>query len=241
MDTTNKKETLGIIGGLGPLATACFMEKIISMTAAKRDQDHIRMLIYNWPDIPDRTGHILNPDEPDPLPAMRELAIKLQESGVKAIAIPCVTAQFYHERLQEGLSVHVMNGVRETAQYLSETGCKKAGILATNGTVRSNLFGDVFKEYGIDYCYPSPENQEKVMSIIYDQVKAGNEPDSKGLTIIAKTLLELGAERVILGCTELSVIKNRVSFPPYFLDVLDVMARHCVKKFSVLRSEYERL
>ena len=238
---SGNRSLLGVIGGLGPMATAHFMERIISMTDADTDQEHIRMVIYNCPDIPDRTGHILDPTAPDPLPFLTDIACRLQADGAKEIAIPCVTAQFYQKKLQENVTIPVMNGVEEMAEYLRDTGCDSVGILATDGTVKSNLFGDVFDEYGIKYYYPEEADQKKVMSVIYDQVKAGKKPDVETLTKIADKLVGNGAKRIILGCTELSVINDGYEFPDYMIDVLDVMARNCVKHFSKLRSEYEIL
>ncbi len=235
------KKVLGIIGGLGPLATSYFMKKIVLMTDASTDQEHIRMIIYNCPDIPDRTRYILDKTAQDPLPYMKDVALRLQSDGACKIAIPCVTAQFYHDRLQEGLDIPVQNGVKEAADYLRESGCKSVGILATDGTVESNLFGLELEKYGISYIYPSAEDQKIIMSIIYDCVKAGKKPDDSVLMQISKNLRKQGAERVILGCTELSVIKEWFDLPPCFLDMLDVMARSCVKSFSKLRKEYEVL
>ncbi len=236
-----EKKVLGIIGGLGPLATAYFMKKIVLMTDANTDQEHIKMIIYNCPDIPDRTKYILDNTNEDPLPYMKEIALRLQNDGVSKIAIPCVTAQFYHDRLQEGIDVPVINGVKETAHYLKKSGCNSVGVMATDGTVRSNLFGRALEEAGIKYYYPDSEDQKRTMSIIYDCVKAGKKPDDKDLMEIAKGLRKMGAERVILGCTELSVIKEQCDLPPCFIDVLDIMARSCVKCFSNLRKEYEVL
>ncbi len=235
------KKVLGIIGGLGPLATAYFMMKIIRMTDAATDQEHIRMIVYNYPDIPDRTKYILDKTARDPLPFMRDIALRLQNDGVCSIAIPCVTAQFYHDRLQESIGIPVFNGVREMADYLKENDIKSVGIMGTDGTVQSDLFGKSLDEYGIDYLYPSKEGQKKVMSIIYDSVKAGKKPDDRQLMEVAQELRKKGAQRIILGCTELSVIKEQFELPDYFLDVLDVMARSCVKSFSLLRKEFEVL
>ena len=236
-----EKKVLGIIGGVGPLATSYFMKKIINMTDAKTDQEHIRMIIYNFPDIPDRTKYILDKNEQDPLPYLKDLAQRLKNDGACSIAIPCVTAQYFHERLQETIDIPVFNGVQETADYLKEKDIGCVGILGTDGTVKSDLFGDALRNYGIRYFYPSLEDQKKVMSIIYDSVKAGKMLDDKELIKVAKSLIDMGAERIILGCTELSVIKEQFELPDYFIDVLDVMARSCVSSFSLLRKEYETL
>ena len=89
--------TLGIIGGLGPIATAYFMELIIQMTDAKRDQDHLSMIVYNAPEIPDRTSYILGVSSRNPVWDMIEIGRKLAGQKVACISIPCVTAHYFHE------------------------------------------------------------------------------------------------------------------------------------------------
>lgn len=237
----DSKDTLGILGGLGPMATTHFMERIISMTATESDQGHIRMAVLNYPDIPDRTAHILNHEAPDPLPYLINAARQLEEMGSREIAIPCVTAQYYHKRLQHEISIPIMNGVVETTEYLCSIGVEKVGILATSGTVRSNIFGQMLESKGIGYVYPDEICQKLIMSIIYDQVKAGRNPDVEGLSEVGSGLIGKGAQKILLGCTELSVIKDDYAFPGYFLDVLDIMARCCVVHFARLREEYNRL
>ncbi|MCR4588312.1 MAG: aspartate/glutamate racemase family protein, partial [Lachnospiraceae bacterium] len=111
---------LGIIGGLGPMATAYFMEQIIGMTDVPCDQEHIPMIIYNCPYIPDRTRHILGLSKDDPSVPMLEAGKKLVGDGVDEIAIPCITASYYHATLNQQLPIPVLNGIRETAEYLEE-------------------------------------------------------------------------------------------------------------------------
>lgn len=237
----NNGRILGVIGGLGPMATAYFMERIITMTDTEVDQEHIKMIVYNFPDIPDRTRNILDPSQPSPLTDMKRVVQQLIQQGVLEIAIPCVTAQYYHDMLQEGVNIPVHNGVEELAQYLCLNKYDKVGILATDGTVRSRIIENKLREHGIECVYPDEEGQKQVMSLIYDSVKAGRKFDEKGLVDLAEKLRLKGAQRVILGCTELSVIKKYHKLPDYFLDVIDVMARSCVMNFSKLRKEYEEV
>lgn len=137
---------LGIIGGLGPMATAYFMRRIIEMTDAATDQDNIEMVIYNSPSIPDRTGYILDNTKESPLPKIIDLANRLELQDVDYIAIPCITAHYFHQQIAKSVDVPVSNGIREAADYLSEHGIKKVGIMATDGTVSTRLFDSVFMD-----------------------------------------------------------------------------------------------
>ncbi len=235
------KKKLGIIGGLGPMATAYFMRRIIEMTDAATDQDNIEMVIYNMPSIPDRTGFILGTNPESPLPKIIELANKLERENVDYIAMPCITAHYFHDQIADTVFVPVSNGIRETAQYLSERGITKVGIMATDGTATMHLFDSVFKDYDIKCIYPDSECQKLVMSIIYDDVKAGRPVKMEEFDLIKTQLLEKGAEVILLGCTELSIVKRDNDVGEKVLDILDVLAQDCVKKCASVRAEYEEL
>lgn len=232
---------LGIIGGLGPMATAYFMRRIIEMTDAATDQENIEMVIYNVPSIPDRTGFILGRNPESPLPKIIELANKLERDNVDYIAMPCITAHYFHDQLADSVYIPVSNGIKEAAQYISERGIKKVGIMATDGTASMHLFDSVFKNYDISCVYPDEECQKLVMSIIYDDIKANKPVKMDEFELIKLQLLGQGAEVVILGCTELSIVKRDNDVGPKVLDIVDVLAADCVKKCASLRKDYEEL
>ena len=223
------------------MATAYFMRRIIEMTDAATDQDNIEMVIYNVPSIPDRTGYILGRTKESPLPIIVELANNLERQNVDYIAMPCITAHYFHDQIADSVFVPVSNGVREAACYLSARGIQNVGIMATDGTVDMHLFDSVFKDYDIKCIYPSKECQKLVMSIIYDDVKAGHKVDMKEFDLIKYELMEAGAEVVILGCTELSIVKRDHDVGENVLDIIDVLAQDSVIKCAKLRSEYEEL
>ncbi len=232
---------LGIIGGLGPMATAYFMRRIIEMTDAATDQENIEMVIYNVPSIPDRTGFILGRSDESPLPKIVEIARCLEKQQVDYIAIPCITAHFFHKDIVSSGHVPVSNGIREAAEYLVERGISRVGIMATDGTVETRLFDSVFKDYGIECLYPDSDGQQLVMNIIYDDVKAGGAVDMKEFCQVKRQLIDKGAQVVILGCTELSIVKRDNQVGAEVLDIIDVLARDCVLKCARLRPEYQEL
>ena len=142
-------KTLGVIGGLGPMATAHFMELITAMTDAPCDQAHLPMLVYSAPYIPDRTAHILDSSKDDPTPAMEAVGRTLVSAGAEVLTVPCITAHHFLPRLAEALSVPFVNGVEQTVLHLKAHGIEKVGIMATDGTLRSRLFHEALEKEGL--------------------------------------------------------------------------------------------
>lgn len=223
------------------MATAYFMRRIIELTDATTDQENIEMVIFNVPSIPDRTGYILGKSEESPLPKIVELANKLERDNVDYIAMPCITAHYFHDQLADSVYIPVSNGIKEAAEYLGSRGIKKVGIMATDGTASMHLFDSVFKNYDISCVYPDKECQKLVMSIIYDDVKANRPVKMDEFELIKLQLLGQGAEVVILGCTELSIVKRDNDVGPKVLDIVDVLAADCVKKCAKPTPECEDL
>ena len=224
---------VGILGGMGPDATVTMFQNILRVTPARSDQDHLRILIYNNPKIPDRTAAICH-HAPDPLPALIASARLLEQAGVDFIVIPCVTAHYFYEGIRTAVTIPILHIVKETLQFASEhyPECTTLGLLSTMGTVRTGLFQRFSKEWGIRILTP-PETmiQHHVMQAIY-QVKAGavsGEP-TKQLHYAAEHLIQSGAQAIIAGCTEipLALTERDVSTP--FLDPLKILARAVVRK-----------
>lgn len=232
---------LGIIGGLGPMATAYFMEMIIDMTCAETDQEHIEMVVYNCPTIPDRTKHILDNTSPDPFPVMLDIAKKLEKEGVDVIAIPCVTATYYLERLQAEIQIPILNIMKCVVEHLSENKVKNVGLMATDGTRKTQLFEKYLTEANIKLTLPDTKNQINVMHIIYENIKAGKATEKCRFDESSEYLKSQGAEVIILGCTELSLIKKEMPLSKGYLDALQVLAQRCVDYFGVLKPEYNNL
>lgn len=229
-----KKKVLGVVGGLGPLATARFLELTTAMTDARKEQEHLDMIIYNYPSIPDRTGYILGSNLRSPLPGLMNAAQALSRQKVCCIAIPCVTAHYFLTDLEERISTPILSGVRETAEYLKQQGVGSAGILATDGTLRARLFHRELEKMRIRPVEPDSADQAALMHLIYDHIKAGKPADFSRFQEISRNLRGKGAEVLILGCTELSLIKRDHPLEGGYLDTMEVLARqsidHCGKK-----------
>lgn len=232
---------LGVIGGMGPLATAIFMQMVVEMTEAVRDCEHIEMDILNLPNIPDRTDFILGKSTQSPVAAIRGLRQKLEERGADIIAMPCNTAFYFVDDIMEGSGIPIIHAIAETGKCLKEAGVKKVGILATDGTLATGLFAEGLAEFEIETIVPDDANQRLVMSMIYDDVKAGKLIEEEKLRMVETHLKDKGAEILILGCTELTLAKRAGLAGTGYLDTLEVMARKAVMECAVLKKEYEKL
>ena len=219
---------LGIIGGMGPMASAYFQELLVRFTDAATDQQHIPSILLNLPQIPDRTAFILGESSDDPAPALLAAAQTLEGLGVSCIAVTCVTSHCFYGRVAPQLSIPWIHAVRETARFLKEKGVGKAGILATTGTIKTGLFQRELEKAGIGWEVPSPERQADVMAVIYEDIKAGREPDMERFTRAESSLRKKGCDACILGCTELSLIKREHPLPGC-TDVLEVLAAAAVR------------
>jgi aspartate racemase len=223
------EKIIGILGGMGPEATADLFFRIIRSTPAKRDQDHIRTLINSNPKIPDRTSSILH-DGPSPLPEMVESGRVLERAGADFLVIPCNTAHYYLEDLQRHLKIPVFNMIKIAASEAFKTPkINIAGLLATDGTVKSGIYHQYFTEKGIDIISPKTLNQERVMKAIYDYIKIGRLTDGKKVIQgVAENLVKRGADLIICGCTEISLILHQGDLDVPVLDPVQLLAENAV-------------
>lgn len=219
-----KKQTLGIIGGVGPLATMFIGEMIVRRTKATKDQEHVHTIIDNDTNIPDRTAFILDNTKENPVPVLVEDAKKLASVGANLIAIPCNTAHTFYDELAQGSPVPVLHMIRETAKRAHDLGAKRVGILATTGTLTSGMYQNALEEYGITPVIPDNHMKEKVMSIIYDYVKAGKDVAKEDWLPIEEAMLALNCDRLVLGCTELSIVNRDLKLSDKYIDSLIVLA-----------------
>lgn len=222
------QHVLGVIGGMGPIPTAWLLDMMIQMTDAACDQEHLDMILYNYPSIPDRTRYILDNTQENPLPVIARIGKALADQGAGYLAIPCVTSHYFYDQLQSQIPIPIIHAIRETASHLKENGITCAGIMATDGTIRSRIFHRELEAQGITALHPSAQRQADVMHIIYENVKAGKPLDMDRFQAVNAELRESGAQAVILGCTELSSARRNYPIGPGFLDVLEVLAQRSV-------------
>lgn len=219
---------LGILGGLGPMASACFYEMITEHTRAERDQDHIDIILSSRASTPDRTDFIMGRSAENPLPAMIEDARALEQFGARAIVIPCNTAHYFIDQVRASVTVPVPSIIKETAHFVRIIGKKKAGILATEGTVSAGAYQSALDKEGVEWMIPDTGAQDALMRIIYDYVKRGIRVEPSMLYEAAHPLTDAGCDCLILGCTELSVAARECRGDPLFVDSLEVLAYRAI-------------
>jgi aspartate racemase len=229
----NKEEgkILGVIGGMGPLATNTFYKMLIDMTPARKDQDHINMIILSHASMPDRTEAIGTGNLSVLLEKLKEDAVFLEKSGADCIAIPCNTSHVVMDDLQRSVSIPIVNMVRETVLYLlDDCDChnQKVGIMATNGTISSGIFQSEMQKEGLIPVVPDIENQDKLMHIIYDGVKAGMPVDPSDFESVETQLRREGCKKIILACTELSCYAMDHPLSDIFVDAMEVLTRKVI-------------
>jgi aspartate racemase len=200
---------------------------------AKRDQDHIPYLLFNNPQIPDRTEYLLG-GRKSPLPELIHTAKILKSAGATFIAIPCNTAQTFGKQVERAAGISVLNMVELTAKYILNTYGKHitVGLLATDGTIKSNIYQEEFEKLnaGISVITPSSRKQKNVMNAIYDiKSVSANEANSELLIDASRELVSQGASVIILGCTEIPLLISDADSPLPTLDSTRLLARAAVQ------------
>lgn len=230
---------IGILGGMGPEATADLFLKIIKLTPALKDQDHIRVIIDSNPKIPDRTAYILGKGE-DPFPALLETALNLKKAGVDFVIMPCNTAHYFLDRLERETGLYFISIVDVAIEELkrSISPPAKVGVLATDGTIKAEIYHKGLRKEGFIPIVPSGERQKIVMKCIYEGVKAGRVSEAKEwIREPLEELADSGVKAIILACTELPILVNE----NYYNGILIIDATMALAKKAVnFALQYER-
>ncbi len=227
---------VGILGGMGPEATAAFFREVIRRTPAERDQDHLPIVVVNDPTIPDRTEHLLR-GGPSPLPALIEAARTLEAAGAGLIAIPCNTAHAYHSEIAAVVAVPVLHIVEETADEARRLLGPGAGvgILSTRATLQICLYQPLLAERGLDTVLP-PDSVQRLVSesIAILKGQSGWDGAAARLATAAAHFQEKGCRALILACTELGLVEIGTPLP--LLDSLDILAAATVREARLERA-----
>ena len=223
---------LGIIGGMGPMASAVFYDMISSKTDASCDQENLNLILLSHAAMPDRTRAILSKDEAQ-IEAVRSKlyadAMFLQNAGCTAIAVTCNTAHYFVNMIEDELDIPFIHLIRETAEAVaSRIGAKKVAVLATDGTIETRLYQDELSKRGVIAFTPKAEVQALVMHEIYECIKSGKPADEEIWEKIEEYVKAEGCEAAVLACTELSVVRKELSLGSFYFDPMDIMAESCL-------------
>jgi len=222
-------KTIGIIGGMGPLATVHLFERIVLRTKAEKDQDHIRVLIDSNTNIQDRTKAILGIGE-SPVKELVNSAKILENSGADFLIMPCNTAHYFIDEIKKNINIPFINMPDETVKYTYDKYGKDAlvGIMATDGTIKTKIYENYYAGLGIKTLVPI-KTQGKIMEFIYDVIKKGNYDAGTDLFFeCVNELKDLGATAFLLGCTELSSAQYLYKFEGSFINPMEVLAERAI-------------
>ncbi|MDR2172825.1 MAG: amino acid racemase [Burkholderiales bacterium] len=224
---------VGVLGGMGPAATADFMSKIIELTEVGGDQQHIPLLISSMPDIPDRSAHLLNGGS-SPQSALVHRLQMLEKAGAACIAMPCNTAHYWFSQLKAAASVDMLSIIDVTVEAAHEAGFSRVGLLATDATLQAGLYQTVLAKVGIECVAPEGAAQKAAMAGTY-ALKAGDPVKARDCLEVPYQYLQLHkVEAVILGCTEIPLIlaKEIRKSPTYFLDSTKILAQAVIRWYE---------
>lgn len=230
------RQTIGILGGMGPEATVHMFNLIVKYTKAGTDQDHIPIIVFNNPKIPDRTTAILH-GGPSPLPALVEGAKLLEKAGAGLIVMPCHTAHYFYNEIIPHIHIPFLHLQRETLRFAEQEpgNVKRFGLIATTGTIKTGLFQAAFNESkkGLEIITPGSGDQEIMMAAMYGEkgIKRGfkEEPRELLLKVIAH-LKEQEVEAIIAGCTETSLVLRETELRLPVIDPLTITAKAAILK-----------
>lgn len=227
-------KTIGILGGMGPEATIYMFRLIVKLTKVEKDQDHIPIIVFNNPKIPDRTAAIVR-GGPSPLPYLVDSAIFLEKAGADFILMPCVTAHYFYKEIVKYITIPFLHLLEESIRYVKrELGhVKRIGLLATEGTVQTGLFQELFNKNGIEIVVPKKEGQNLIMKALYQKegIKAGYKELPKEMILqVLQQLIRDKVGGVIAGCTEIPLVLSESDMEIPFINPLKIIARKSIRK-----------
>jgi aspartate racemase len=225
------RRLIGVLGGMGPMATVDFMAKLIALTPATRDQEHLPLIVHQVPQIPDRSTAILTGSDA-PLAAMLAGLRRLARTGVDLAVIPCNTAHHWYGQLSQQQELPLLHIAEAVRQELASRGLqgKRVALMATRGTHRAGVYsgrlGPAFEP-----LLPVDEGVQGLIDVSIAAVKAGKLVEATHSALdAADRLLSAGAEVLILGCTELPVALSNTAVQERCIDSTLALARLCVKE-----------
>ncbi|MCF6466256.1 aspartate/glutamate racemase family protein [Clostridium sp. Cult2] len=221
---------LGIVGGMGPLATCELFRRIIELTDAEKDQEHMHIIIDNNTKIPDRTEHILGRGE-DPRIELTRSVIKLETMGVDYIAIPCNTAHYFYNDIVKYTKVKILNMINETVNFLKENNSKDKDylLLSTEGTYKTGIYEKYFNSSGLNILIPNDEDKKTIMKWIYGVKSSDFNVSLEDVESLIDKYTGNKDIPIIIGCTELSVLVEKIGLTKKYFDPMTILAKRCVE------------
>jgi len=225
-----KERIVGILGGMGPEATVDLMQRIIRLTPALDDMDHIRCIVDNNPKVPSRIKAIIEGNGEDPGPCMADMGKRLESWGAHFLVIACNTAHYYYDAVQNAVNIPVINLIDLVSNHVKNTFPEydKVGILASPAVAITGLYTKRLKKLGIEDIWPDPDYQESLFNIIKEIKKGNTDSNIQDVYIsVCENLKKKDAQIAIIACTELSALGG--DLPIITIDAAQVLARQIVQ------------
>lgn len=224
-------KVLGILGGMGPLATVKLFEDIVLLTKANSDQEHIHTIVDSNTSIADRTDYILDNSLENPVPELIKSALRLERAGADFIIMPCNTAHNFYDEIAKHIDIPFLNMIEESVKYIIEKfdNITKVGLLATEGTIKAGVYDNVYHRYGIKIVKPSPKNQRYITELIYNIKEGIYQEDLQGFYGAMDELRELGVDVFVAGCTEISVAIQLFNLKGNIINPMKILAIEAIK------------
>lgn len=214
----------GVLGGLGPAATVDFMQRVIDLTPAQREQDHVHLLVDQNPAVPNRQDAILD-DQESPAPELAKMASRLEKAGADFLVMPCNTAHAFQRDIIEAVTIPFLSIVDATLQNLPAT-CRRVGILETPACRKAGLYEEALAVSGKARATLSDDECKHLMDIAY-RVKSGRleSADQTEIKHLVAALLAQGAEAIIVACTEIPLLLKDEDVDVPLVSTTDALAR----------------
>lgn len=225
-----RRPFFAVLGGMGTLATESFIRLVNRAVPTHTDQDFLDYVVFNDASVPDRTAFILGRSDDDPFPVLADDVAKATAMGAAFIVLTCNTAHVFHERLQALTDVPILHMPRGAvaklaASYPGER-CRRVGFLGTEGSRASGVYRRAVEEAGYTFVEPDQGLQDRITSLIYDDVKGSGDLNLARYESVLRDMLDPSGpchcDALILGCTELSVLNE--AFPMPQLPIIDAQA-----------------
>ncbi len=222
---------VGVLGGMGPDATVDFMSKVIALTPADRDQDHVHMIVDHNPKVPNRQSAILDNGE-DPGPEIAAMARRLEAAGADFLVIPCNTAYVFQGSVIDAVGIPLISIIDETIRAISELipGVDNVGVLATDGCLRADVYQQALRKNEFSSVLPNQDELIQLMDLI-GRIKAGDQSEavSDAMQQLASALVSRGAQVVIAACTEIPLVLDETMMSVPLVSSTDVLAQRTVQ------------
>ncbi len=214
---------LGILGGMGPAATVAFLQRILELTPAREDEDHVRVLMDMNPQVPNR-----HRDPPGAKEELGAMARRLRNMGAQVLAMPCNTAHAHADAIRAA-GVPFLDMIELTAAEAAGQGATKVGVLATPGG--QDLYVAELERRGLTPVVPAVGGRRAFLDLVF-AIKAGDVGEDRRaeMRALAQALIDAGAEAIIAGCTEIPLVMGPGDVSVPLIDSAEVLARACVRE-----------